>query len=257
MGQINTEYPVQAVAGQTMTEQTTKKTEEQKLQEQKRKELKEEREENKKKLEERKKEETTSMLQTFQRDMEAAKQNSKRWKKNKINVSAASYMMRIANASTTAGVSGIMNSARAQQGVVKRSGASKAEISKALRILKRVIASGNRKITGLKKEQQIQNRKLAAKKDGNIKEMERLHKELRRRKKARKARENAEMADTEYVIIHNHDDDLLCPNEFSMDGLIRDLSDSLPAGGINTEIGADAGVCCAAGGEAAALDITV
>lgn len=253
---MNTEFPVQAVAGQTMTEQTVQKTEEQKLQEQKRKELKEERAENKKKAEEKKKEEQTSMLRTLQKDMEAAKENSKKWKKKKVNISASSYMARIANASTTAGVSGVMNSARAQQGVVKRSGASKAEISKALRILQRVIASGNRKIAGLKKEQEIENRKRAAKKDGNIKEMERLQKELRKRRKARKARENAEMGDTEQVVIHNHDDDILCPNELSMDGLIRDLSDSMP-GSINTEVGADTGVCCAAGGEAAAVDVTV
>lgn len=257
MGQINTELPVQAVAGQTMTEQTVQKTEQQKMQEQKRKELKEERAANKKK-EDMRKDEETSMLHKLQKDMAAAKENNKRWKKKSVNVSAASYMMRIANAKTTTGVSGILNSARAQQGVVKRSGASKSEISKALRILKRVIASGNRKIAGLKKEQEIENRKRAAKKDGNIKEMERLHKELRKRRKARKAREIAEMADDEQVVIHDHDNDMICPNELSMNGLIRDVSDSMPGGiGINTEIGADTSICCASDGEAAALDLTI
>lgn len=260
MDQINTEISLQSAAEQAAG-QTVQKTERQIMQEQRRKEIKEERAANKKREEERKKQDETSMIARFQRDMQAAKERNKKWKKKSVKINAASYMMRLANASTTTGVSGILRSARADQSFVKRSGASKAEIGKALSILKRVIANGNRKIAGLKKEQQMENRRREEKKNGNIKEMERLREELKKQRRARKARENAAIADDEQVVIHNHNDDMLCPNEllneFSMDGLIRDLSDSMPGNGINMEVGADTGVCCASGGEAAALDITV
>lgn len=175
-----------------------------------------------------------------------------------VNISAASYMMKLANASTTGAVAGILRAARADQSFVKRSGASQQEINKALGIIKRVIAKGNRKIACLKKEQSLENNRRIARNNGNQEEMERLKKELRKRRKARKARERAEMADMEQVTIHEHSDNEVYPDALSMDGLIHDLSNTLPMeNSIHAEIGADTGVCCADTADLPVVDVVI
>lgn len=193
----------------------------------------------------------------FIRDNKEQWQNNQ-WKvKTKKKISAASYMARLANASNPVAVSGVLRSARAEQSEVKRSGASKQEIAKALAILKRVIASGNRKIAGLKKEERMENLRRAMKGNHNYNEEERIRKEIKKQKRARRAREIADMADPEEVIIHDHDGDFLCPNELSGNGLFRDLS-NISESEVNLEVGANIGVCCAdIGGTEVALDVTI
>lgn len=260
-----------AVSVQIMAEPSIRESAEQKEEKKAKKEI-EEKEEEKQTKEEKKKEILLQNRQRLEkerlerekilkeerllaRNNKEKKQNNQ-WKTPKKKISAAAYMSRIANASTPVAVSGVLRSARAAQSEVKRSGASKQEIAKALTILKKVIASGNRKIAGLKKEERMENLKRAMKSSHKYNEEERIRKEIKKQKRARKAREIAEMADPDEVIIHDHNEDFICPNELSGNGLFRDLS-NIAGSEFNLEVGADMGVCCADTAGAAAVDVTV
>lgn len=134
------------------------------------------------------------------------RKNTGRRKKGKITVrrsiSAASYMMRMAQAKTPSQVAAIIRTARADLQFVKSCNSDDAEVEKAKRIIKRVISKGQLKISRLKEEQEME-RQQELLDDAGKKEMVQ---ELKKKRRSRKAQEAADTCDTERATVVKEQD---------------------------------------------------
>lgn len=138
------------------------------------------------------------------------------------NISAASYMMRVAQAETPTQVSSVIRSARADLEFVKKCNTEQSDVGKATRIIKRVIAKSRLKISRLKAEANLERQQ---------KQMETVRQKviaekLKRKRRARKAQEAAEAGDTEQATVVRTQE-INGMSEAELDVLCNDLAASV------------------------------
>lgn len=119
--------------------------------------------------------------------------------KKKIN--AGDYMMRIAQARTPSQVSSVMRVARADLQFVKQCNSEKADIEKAVRILKQVIAKSRLKIGRLKAEEALEKQEQLARSAKEKAHEERLREKRNRKKRSRCACEAADACNREEATV--------------------------------------------------------
>lgn len=121
-------------------------------------------------------------------------------KKGKITVkktmSAQSYMIRLSNAKNPAQVSNIIRCARVEANSIKSISDSNSAYINAKKIANVVAKKGKIKIKRLKKEEALRRQKEIEESANNIKRAEETAKRLHRKKTARKAEENADVANS-------------------------------------------------------------
>lgn len=112
----------------------------------------------------------------------------------KKNMTAQGYLIRMANAKSPAQVAGIIRAARADANAMKNSDAGKTAIAEAQKIADAIENKGTLKISRLKKEQQLRQKKQIEESCGAKKKAALTSKQLKKKKRARKAEERADAA---------------------------------------------------------------
>lgn len=169
------------------------------------------------------------------------------------NISASSYMMRVAQARTPSQVSAVIRTAQADLQFVRSCNSDSEQVEKAKRIINRVISKSRLKISRLKGEQELeQQQKLA-----QNAEKKKIIRELKRKRRARRAQEAADTCDMERASVARvQEDDALSAQEIAaLNGDTAALVSLSGAEGV-TEVAAEAS---AAGAESCggAVDVTV
>lgn len=114
----------------------------------------------------------------------------------KIGFNASGTMARIAAAKTKSQAAAIERSLRAQLKEAIRYDSDETTI----RAMKKAIGKAGTKVKALGKEERMKNMKKVAAGADNIREEKRIHEELIRKKRARKSRERAEIADYHGIV---------------------------------------------------------
>lgn len=109
----------------------------------------------------------------------------------KIGFNASGSMARIAAAKTKSQAAAIERSLRAQLKEAIRYESDETTI----RAIKKAIGKAGTKVKALGKEERMKNMKKVAASADNVREEKRIHEELARKKRARKSKERAEIAD--------------------------------------------------------------
>ena len=109
-------------------------------------------------------------------------------------MTAQGYLIRMANAKSPAQVAGIIRDARADANAMKNSDAGKTAIAEAQKIADAIENKGTLKISRLKKEQQLRQKKQIEESCGAKKKAALTSKQLKKKKRARKAEERADAA---------------------------------------------------------------
>lgn len=112
----------------------------------------------------------------------------------KKNMTAQGYLIRMANAKSPAQVAGIIRAARADANAMKNSDAGKTAIAEAQKIADAIENKGTLKISRLKKEQLLRQKKQIEESCGAKKKAALTSKQLKKKKRARKAEERADTA---------------------------------------------------------------
>lgn len=112
----------------------------------------------------------------------------------KKNMTAQGYLIRMANAKSPAQVAGIIRAARADANAMKNSDAGKTAIAEAQKIADAIENKGTLKISRLKKEQLLRQKKQIEESCGAKKKAALTSKQLKKKKRARKAEERADAA---------------------------------------------------------------
>ena len=105
----------------------------------------------------------------------------------KKNMTAQGYLIRMANAKSPAQVAGIIRAARADANAMKNSDAGKTAIAEAQKIADAIENKGTLKISRLKKEQLLRQKKQIEESCGAKKKAALTSKQLKKKKRARKA----------------------------------------------------------------------
>lgn len=109
------------------------------------------------------------------------------------NISASSYLMRVAAAKTSSQVSAVIRCAKADLRFVKSCNTEQSDVAKAVRIIKKVIAKSRLKINRLKAEAAIEKQMEQA----QLTKQKELAEKLIKKRRARKAQETADAGDME------------------------------------------------------------
>lgn len=167
----------------------------------------------------------------------------------KIGFNASGTMARIAAAKTKSQAAAIERSLRAQLKDAIRYDSDEATI----RAMKKAIGKAGTKVKALGKEERMKNMKKVAAGADNIREEKRIREELTRKKRARKSRERAEIADYHGIVeksegqvrddIHRRYDDIFEYGSDSLDIICDGIDISPELQGVNAAAGTAVDVC--------------
>lgn len=119
----------------------------------------------------------------------------------KKSISASKYMIKVAQAKTASQVAAVIRIAHADMQFVKTCNSDKAEIDKAMRILKQVIGKSRTKIKRLVAEEELEKQEKLARSAKKRKLEAQIREKKNRKQKSRHAKEAADTLNNEEVTL--------------------------------------------------------